>query len=208
MTDDSEQIKFLVGVYFTEGLERAKELASLAQAETDDHRSITLSGMALVLALSNLASIVEHRLVYARMGASAEAGDSPNVLETQRDLRGGLKAFLQHLPTAEVGMGLTLAMRKPRAARLLDAVSLRNHLVHHDGAILSGSALDLGAVVRCDSAEVRVSLPENPWKSVKRMSGLDAVADALDYLDELDRFKSDGVVIAPNFFARTSNKAG
>lgn len=72
MPDDLEKYYVVGGLYSLETLARAKELALLAEEQVDDRLGCTLSGMALVCAIANLASVVEQRLI--RAIATTQAG--------------------------------------------------------------------------------------------------------------------------------------
>jgi hypothetical protein len=203
MTDQLKQYFVVGGVYSLETLDRAKELARLAEAEVDDHLSCTLSGMALICAVANLTSVVEQRLVRALASAQAEAGRQPNLFEVRNQLgRGGIGAWLHQLPAAEVGVNVRFAVLKARPARLVRAVRLRNDLVHEEGVLLLNSANNLDSTLSGTKLELRVQIPESPWKSVSRSSGAETVADATDYLEDLDRFREDPFVKESDFFAR------
>jgi len=87
-------------------------------------------------------------------------------------------------------------------------VRLRNRLIHQDGALLLSSADKLDAILNGDRLEIRMQIPESPWKSVTRSLGTETVADVSDYLEDLDRFRDQLFLRESDFLARTISGSG
>lgn len=200
---DLSRAMFVGGVYSHETLERAHDLVRLSE-QADERLAGTLSGMALVCAVANLASVLEHRLILALARSQAAAGAQPDLFAVRQQLgQGGAAAWLRQLPPTELGLNVQFASYKPRPARLVRAVKLRNQLIHDKGVMLSDTADRLDATLEGDNLRILMKIPKSPWERVTRLLGAETVADVEDYLHDLGRFRDQAFLRESDFLIRT-----
>jgi hypothetical protein len=206
MRDDFSRYFMVASIQVDDALKRAGYFLRLAEEATIEEDMRSLAGAAIILAVAYFSQGVEFRLVQALANAAAEDGRRPNEPELQRQLPGGLIARMRLLATALGGSWLRLDERQPTTIRLINAVRLRNRLIHEAGEHVMGSPVDLDCSVVGSVLTLRISIPEDPWEEVSLELARFVVDASESYFEDLERIVQNESLRKSTFFRRIPHR--